>query len=127
VFEIPSEAREPYDHEMTKADEFIVGTGIDGYDVFFEQDDATGYFYLADASGVLYALHIYNRKPSIGICEDDVRVVWTESGERCGVLIHGKLCEVIGINGDQCRPAHVLDSHGIIDPKWTKGFALFNS
>ena len=107
---------------MTKADEFIVGSELNGYRAFFEQDDATGYLYLADARKVLLDLHIYNRKSSLNVCEEDVEVIWSESGVRCGVLIRGKLCGVIGLNGDLCRPAHVLDSEGITDPKWTIGF-----
>jgi hypothetical protein len=109
---------------MTQADEFIVGTELNHYSAFFEQDDATGYLYLSNGEKVLHALHIYNRKPSIEIREEDVEVIWTESGERCGVLIRGKLCGVIGLNGDLCRPAHVLETEGITDPKWTIGFGL---
>jgi hypothetical protein len=111
---------------MTNADEFIVGTELIHYSAFFEQDDATGYLYLSNAEGVLHALHIYNRKPSLKVCEEDVEVIWTDSGERCGVLIHGKLCGVIGLNGDLCRPANVLESNGITDPKWTIGFDLLH-
>ena|SRR5215469_8373500 len=109
---------------MAKPDEFIVGSELGGYRAFFEQDDATGYFYLADSEKILFDLHIYNRKLSTEIREADVRVIWTESGARCGVLIHGKLCGVIGINRDMCRPAYVLESSGITDPKWTTGFNL---
>ena len=109
---------------MAKADEFIVGSELNSYRTFFEQDDATGYLYLADAEKVLLDLHIYNRKPSLLIREDEVEVIWAEGGERCGVLICGKLCGVIGLNGDLCRPAHVLGSEGITDPKWTIGFDL---
>jgi hypothetical protein len=120
----PSLAREPYGHDMAKTDEFIVGTGINGYDAFFEQDDATGYLYLSDKTGVLYDLHIYNRKPSFNVAEKDVQVVWTDSGDRCGVLIFGKLRGVIGVNGDMCRPAHVMDSGGIVKREWRRGFNI---
>lgn len=95
---------------MATIDEFIVGSQLNSYTAFFEQDDATGYFYLADASGVLYALHIYNCKPSIGIREEDVRVIWTEHGERCGVVIHEKLCgssASMAINADR----HMCSTH----------------
>jgi hypothetical protein len=109
---------------MPKADEFIVGSELNGYRAFFEQDDETGYLYLADPEKILLDLHIYNRKPSLLIREHEVEVIWAKAGERCGVLIRGKLCGVIGLNGDLCRPAHVLDSEGITDPKWTIGFDL---
>ena len=109
---------------MASLEEFLIGSELNGYRGFFEQDDATGYLYLADSEKVLFGLHIYNRKASINVREEDVQVIWTESGQRCGVLIRGKLCGVIGINGDQCRPAYVLESSGITDPKWTTGFNL---
>ena len=105
-------------------DEFIVGVAFNGYDAFFEQDDATGYLYLLDKTGVLYDLHIYNRKPSFSVSEKDVQVIWTDSGDRCGVLIFGKLRGVIGINGDLYRPAYVMESDGIAKPEWRRGFAL---
>jgi hypothetical protein len=109
---------------MAKTDEFIVGTGINGYNAVFEQDDATGYFYLSDKTGVLYDLHIYNRKPAFSVAEQDVQVIWTDSGDRCGVVIFGKLRGVIGINGDMCRPAYTMESDGIVKPEWRRGFDL---
>ena len=121
---IPSVVREPYCHDMARADEFIVGTGINGYDAFFEQDDATGYLYLSDKTGVLYDLHIYNRNPSFSVAEKDVQVIWTDSGERCGAVIFGKLREIIGLNGDKYRPAYVMESDGILKAEWLRGFDL---
>src|SRR5579859_1214620 len=109
---------------MPQADEFIVGTRMNGYDAFFEQDDATGYFYLSDKTGVLYDLHIYNRKPSFSVAEQDVQVIWSDSGNRCGVVIFGKLRGVIGINGDMHRPAYVMESDGIVKAEWLNGFDL---
>ena len=109
---------------MAKVDEFIVGIGIDGYDAVFEQDDATGYLYLSDKTRILYHLHIYNRKPSFTVAEKDVQVIWSDSGDRCGVVIFGKLRGVIGVNGDMCRPAYVMDSDGIDKPEWLRGFDL---
>ena len=106
------------------ADEFIVGSELDGYSAFFEQDDATGYLYLADREKILYALHIYNRKPSVEVREGDVDVVWSKAGDKCGVVIHRKLCGVISKQGDLFRPANVLDTDGIADPKWASGFDL---
>ena len=102
--------------KTAKTDEFIVGCQSNGYDAFFEQDDATGYLYLSDKTGVLYDLHIYNRTPSFSVEEKDVEVIWTDSGDRCGVVILGKLRGVIGINGDMCRPAYVMSSDGIVSP-----------
>ena len=109
---------------MAKADEFIVGCQLNGYSAFFEQDDATGYLYLSDKTGVLYDLHIYNRKSSFSVAEKDVQVIWTDSGDRCGVLIFGKLRGVIGINGDMHRPAYVMESDGIVKSEWHRGFDL---
>jgi hypothetical protein len=97
---------------------------LNGYRAFFEQDDATGYLYLGNSKKILHALHIYNRKPELNVSEEDVEVIWTDSGERCGVKIFGKLRGVIGINGDMYRPAHVMESDGIAEAQWRSGFDL---
>jgi hypothetical protein len=109
---------------VDKRDEFIVGWELGGYRAIFEQDDATGYLYLANSEKILHALHIYSRKPALNVAEQDVEVIWTDSGDRCGVKIFGKLRGVIGINGDIYRPANVMDSDGIVEAKWWRGFGL---
>jgi hypothetical protein len=109
---------------MSNPDEFIVGWDLNGYRAFFEQDDATGYLYLADSEKVLFALHIYNRTPSLSVNEEDVQVLWTGSGDRCGVMIFGKLRGVIGVNGDMHRPAYVMEWDGIVKSEWRRGFDL---
>jgi hypothetical protein len=109
---------------LPKADEFIVGWELNGYRAFFEQDDATGHLYLANSKEVLYALHIYNRRASLKIAEKDVEVLWTHSGDKCGVVILGKLRSVISLKGGQYRPANVMDSNGITEPEWAEGFDL---
>jgi len=117
VFEILSGA-------MGETDEFIVGLELNDYQAFFEQDDATGYLYLADADGIIYALHIYDRTPSLKVAESDVDVIWSDSGDRCGVRIFGKLRGVISMQGDLYRPANVMSSDGITEPEWVKGFLV---
>ncbi|HLW51735.1 MAG TPA: DUF2251 domain-containing protein [Candidatus Angelobacter sp.] len=109
---------------MSKPDEFIVGWELNGFRAFFEQDDATGYLYLANSEKILHALHIYNRNSTFDVFEKDVEVIWTGSGERCGVKIFGKLRGVIGINGDMYRPANVMKTDGIVEPEWKRGFDL---
>ncbi len=107
---------------MGETSEFIVGWELNGYRAFFEQDDATGYLYLADADRIIYALHIYKRTPSLKVAEPDVDVVWAGSGDRCGVKIFGKLRGVISLEGDMYRPANVMSSDGINEAEWLKGF-----
>jgi hypothetical protein len=105
-------------------DEFLVGWNFNGYRAFFEQDDATAYLYLADEEKILFHLHIYNRSPEFRVREEDVAVQWNHSGQRCGVVIFGKLRGVIGINGDMCRPSYVMRGEGITDLDWREGFQL---
>jgi hypothetical protein len=65
---------------VDKPDEFIVGWELNGCRAIFEQDDATGYLYLANSEKILHALHVYNRKPALNVAEQDVEVIWTDSG-----------------------------------------------
>lgn len=104
--------------------EFVVGEfNSSGFIAIFEQDDTTGYLYLCESNyKVREALHIYNRS-KVTATEDQVKVVWSADGQRCGVLIGSRLRGVIGINGDMYRPPMTsLDSDPVTLPEWTFGF-----
>jgi len=110
--------------DPSKNDEFIVGLELNGYSAFFEQDDRTGYLYISCEGKVLFDLHIYNRDSNPVVKEEDVDVVWSKDGSRCGVKIFGKLHGVIGINGDMHRPEYTMLGDGITKPEWLKGFDI---
>jgi len=110
--------------EHSEKDEFIVGKiGPRGLIAVFEQDDATGFLYLTEENyKVREALHVFNRS-KLSVKEDDVRVVWNKSGDRCGVMIGGKLRAVIEVNGDRYRPVmESLCSKPITEREWLTGF-----
>jgi Uncharacterized protein conserved in bacteria (DUF2251) len=112
--------------ENAPGDEFIVGEiSPEGLVAFFEQDDATGYLYLADPDyKIREALHVYKRS-NFSVREEQVQVIWSISGNKCGVLIAGLLRAVIGTNGDQYRPPMLsLDSEGVGKSEWTEGFEI---
>ena len=107
------------DDEELRPDEFIVGEIAEsGLIAFFEQDEATGYLYLAEPDyKIRYHLHIYNRS-KLTVTEDQVRVLWNSDQSRCGVYVAGKLRGVIGANGDRYRPPMIsLDSQPVLDPQ----------
>src|SRR3954465_1943502 len=98
----------PHEETTLGPGEFTVGVSCGHYRAAFEQDDATGYFYLHGQEGVLYHLHIYNRTSEFTVRKTDVELIWSDTGDRCGVVILGRLRGVIGLNGDLYRPTHVM-------------------
>ncbi len=112
--------------DRNKLDEFVLEEiGPQGLVAVFEQDDATGYLYLTEANyKVRHALHVYNRE-KLSVREQDVRVIWSATGLRCGVVIGGKLRAVIGANGDLYRPPMTsMHSTPVEKEEWLEGFQL---
>ena len=65
------------------------------YGAYFEDDGETGYFYAVDMLAqqkILDAVHIYNVR---GVVDRDkpsqVRIVWSEDGSKCALLINNYL------------------------------------
>jgi hypothetical protein len=108
------------------ADEFIVGSELDGFRYFFEQDGRTGYLYVGTLSEITHHLHVYNRSPNLHITEQDVKVILNRDRTRCGVVIFGKLRAVLGFNGDAFRPAYAMEGEGVTDPSWAADFDLLS-
>jgi hypothetical protein len=101
-------------------DEFMVGwTYHDGYSAYFEQDDATGWFYVSKNRTVILALHIYNRSTQmLEVREKDVEVIRSNDGNKVGVVIWKELRGIIDISESKS----FKDNRGIRDEKWLKGF-----
>lgn len=87
-------------------DEFVVErSNSEGLFCFFEDDGDTGYFYLyePEGDGILDHLHIYSySSPKVfDVTENDVEVVWSKDGEKCGVKIWGKFYGVFDLFNNQ--------------------------
>jgi hypothetical protein len=101
-------------------DEFMVGwTYQDGYSAYFEQDGATGWFYISKNRTVIFALHIYNRSTQVPeVREQDVEVIRSKDGNKVGVVIWKELRGIIDIRESKS----FKDNRGIRDEEWLKGF-----
>ncbi|MFO0451563.1 MAG: DUF2251 domain-containing protein [Pseudomonadota bacterium] len=92
----------------------------------FEDDGETGYLYLYEPGGreVFQHLHLYDRKPSLPVQEQDVRVIWSEDFSKAGVLIWGKMRGIINVDTGQEGRVWLEDrsTPGIGDSGWLMGF-----
>lgn len=108
---------------------FIVeGKGPDNLFGVFEDEGDTGYLYIyePDGRGIITHLHIYDRNDNLSVQEDDVQIVWSSDGCKCGVLIWGGMRGII----DMCqnKEGRVLledrNTPPIGDTDWLEGFPL---
>jgi hypothetical protein len=91
----------------------------DDYAAFFEQDDATGYLYVANKKKILFDLHIYNRETQIPeVKKKDVEIVRSDDGSKFGVVIWKEIRGIIDVSNG----ASFKDNHGIQDTRWLSGF-----
>jgi hypothetical protein len=105
-------------------------SGPEGYAAFFEEtvgDGETppgGYLYIKDcqAEKIVRHLEIYQRPLNIG--EDDIQILWSSDGNKCGVSIWGGMRGVVDLarNKDISLPLEGRESRAITDPEWLKGF-----
>jgi len=105
--------------------EFIVGdTKEDGMMAFFQDDGKTGYLYLSNGREVIKHLQIYNTAAALNVKEEDVMVIWSKDGSKCGVVIWDGLRGVIDMAKDRERRIFLRDrnSPSIEDPDWLSGF-----
>ena len=65
--------------------------GPENYIGFFEDDGTTGYLYVTDRrrKEIVRHLQIYVNSSDLGVSENDVQVVWSKDGKKCGVRIWG--------------------------------------
>ncbi len=105
--------------------------GPDALFAVFEEDDDTGYLYVFDAVAqkVLQYLQIYDRAGDLNVTPEDVRVVWSEDGKKCGVLIWNKMRGIIDrVRKEEGRvKLESRDSPGVGDQEWLKGFEYLYS
>lgn len=101
-------------------------SGPDEYTAFFEDDGETGYLYVSDRrkNEIVQHLQIYNDSAALNVSQDDVHVIWSEDGTKCGVVIWGGLRGIIDLaKGTEGRVfIESRDTSPIADPEWLRGF-----
>src|SRR5215469_17661686 len=100
------------------------------YEAFFEDtvgDKETppgGYLYVKkrDAEEIAKYLEIY-RLP-LNVAEDDIEILWSSDGQKCGISIWGRMRGIINLaNGLEISAVLVSrESPAITDPEWLEGF-----
>lgn len=101
-------------------------SGPEDYTGFFEDDGETGYLYVSDQRSKQIAKHllIYDDAQAINPRPEDVTVVWSRDGSKCGVKIFNEMRGIIDIRNDIEGRAKMTDrdSPPINDPDWLQGF-----
>ncbi len=107
--------------------DFIVDdVGPNGLACVFEDDGETGYLYLyaQDNRGILDDLHIYTRSENLEVNEDDVKVLWSTDGQKCGVVIWNGMRGIFDLEHNKKMAAKLVspDSPPISDSQLLKNF-----
>jgi hypothetical protein len=100
--------------------------GPDDLTCFFEDDGETGYLYVSDKKlrKVVRHLQIYNNAGAIRPSQNDISVVWSDDGKKCGVRIFHGMRGIIDMEKGIEARAKMIDrsSPPISDLEWLKGF-----
>lgn len=82
------------------------------------------YLYEPEGAGVINHLQIYDSSAQLGVKPDDVRVVWSSDGKKCGVVIWNGLRGIIDLARNEERRVKLVSRQSlpITDPEWVKGF-----
>jgi hypothetical protein len=105
--------------------------GPDDFACFFEDDGDTGYLYVSNRKlkKVVRHLQVYNDAKAINPQEEDVSVVWSSDGKKCGVIIFNGIRGIIDLERGIEGRSKMTDrsSPPITDPLWLKGFEKYLS
>lgn len=97
----------------------------------FEDDGETGYLYIYEPGGrgILRHLHIYDDATSLGVREQDVRVIWSSDHGRCAVVVWDGVRGVIDLRSGTEHRSVLDDYHSqpVTEPEWLSGFSLNES
>lgn len=92
----------------------------------FEDDTRTGYLYSfsADAGAIDDSVQVYVRTDHLDVAPRDVRLYWSNHGDKCAVAVWSHLRAIIDIEKGEAGGAALLDksSPGINDEEWLRGF-----
>jgi hypothetical protein len=95
--------------------------GPPNYIGFFEDTGESGDLYVVNSekTSVLKHLQVYvDREHKLTLTEDDVKVVWSEDGTKCAVIIFGAIRGVIAMDSDEA----VAFPNGNPPRRWAVGF-----
>lgn len=113
--------------ETTFETNFIVyEIGLNNQIAVFEDEGDTGYLYVYSSreQEIDRYVHIYDRSEKLPVMREDVEVIWSEDGNKCGVVIWGKLRGIINLISNQEGRVWLesRDTPGVGDEEWLKGF-----
>jgi hypothetical protein len=96
----------------------------------FEEQNGKGHLYIWDrrTEKILDHVEIYDDlKGLLEPAEDDVQVLWSKDGARCGVTIWGAMRAIVDLPGRQkaVAPLKERSSEAIADREWLKGFGNY--
>ena len=109
---------------------FVADTeGPGDYACFFEDDGETGYLYLSDRklNKVVRHLQIYTDAEAINPEEQDISVVWSSDGKKCGVIIFNGMRGIIDVEKGIEGRSKMTDrsSPPIQNRDWLSGFEKY--
>jgi hypothetical protein len=120
------------DHEIPICTNFVIYERAPGDLIaVFEDDKRAGYLYLYDSKQhmIIEYLHVYDVSQKLEVGPQDVEVVWSKDGTKCGVIIWRKMRGII--DRRKALPGRVWietrDTPGIVDEEWLKGFEYLRS
>lgn len=105
-------------------------SGPEGYVAFFEdtvghaETPPGGYLYVKDCAAQKITRHLEIYRQQLEINADDVQILWSSDGNKCGVIIWNKMRGIVNIATGQ-EISVLLENHespAVTDPEWLKGF-----
>ncbi len=125
----PDALPRPEDETPIETNFIVFDKGLDDLFAVFEDDGDTGYLYVfavADQQ-IRQRVQIYDKAKILNVVPEDVRVVWSADGAKCGVIIWNKMRGIIDRVKNQEGRVKLdgRESPGIGDKEWLKGFDLF--
>jgi len=105
---------------------FILSSpGPEGIWAVFEDETATGWFYLYDASQkkILRSTHVYNRC-NVAVGDDEIDIGWSADDSVCGLAVFGQFRAFLGVSSDlqKRKPIRDADEDGFYAQDWPPGF-----
>ena len=122
----PDASPHPEDENPIETNFIIFDKGPDDLFAVFEDDGDTGYLYVfvvADQQ-IRQRVQIYDKAEILNVGPEDVRVMWSEDGTKCGVLIWNKMRGIINCAENQEGRVKLesRETPGVGDAEWLRGF-----
>jgi len=127
VLEYDADAQPRPENETPIETNFIVfEKGANDLFAVFEDDGDTGYLYVFDAAEhkILSSLQLYDQARALNVTREEVWVVWSTDGTKCGAIIWSKMRGIIDrVKHQEGRvKLEDRDTPGIVDQDWLSGF-----